>query len=187
MNPEPSQIAAVPAQLTPATTKNIRPLQSFLQKYLINTIIVSTCINTGLLGAATWSVWNTSQQLAANITRQDRQKELNNKVTYLDEVLTMSALMYVNTGQQTWEKRYNDTAPAFDQTFGEFTKTVANSPKLVAASKKLFEIEAGAFKLTKQGNLKAASLLLIGDEYRQNKQVHAGELDILVTKIKNAT
>ena len=104
MNPEPSQ-------LTPATTKNIRPLQSFLQKYLISTIIVSTCINTGLLGAATWSVWNTSQQLAANITRQDRQQELNNKVIYLDEVLTMSALMYVNTGQQTWENRYNENAP----------------------------------------------------------------------------
>jgi methyl-accepting chemotaxis protein PixJ len=184
MNPEPSQIAIVPTQLAPATTKNIRPLQSFLQKYLINTIIVSTCINLGLTGAATWSVWNTSQELETTVTRQDRQQELNDKVIYLDEVLTMSALMYTNTGQQMWEKRYNEAAPAFDKVFAEFTKKVLKVPELAAASKKLFDLEDAAFKLTKQGKLKEASLLLMSTEYQQNKKVHTNEFNILVTKIR---
>ncbi len=159
-------------------------LRSFFQRHLVKTITISTCLNLGLTGASTWSVWNTSQQLEATVTIQDRQQELNDKVIYLDEVLTMSALMYTNTGQQRWEKRYNEAAPNFDKIFAEFTKNVAKSPKLEAASKKLFDIEDAAFKLTKQGKLKEASLLLVSPEYERNKQVHTDEFNVLVTKIR---
>jgi methyl-accepting chemotaxis protein PixJ len=182
-----SEQLLAPSQLNSATPKRTNKVQSFLQKHLISTIIISTCVNLGLTGAATWSVWNTSQQLETTVTSQDRQQELNDKVIYLDEVLTMSALMYTNTGQQLWEKRYNEAAPAFDKVFAEFTNKVVKVPRLEAASKKLFEMEEAAFKLTKQGKLKEASLLLMSAEYQQNKKVHTEEFNILVTKIRTTS
>jgi methyl-accepting chemotaxis protein PixJ len=185
MNPEPSQIAVVPTQLAP-TTKNIHPLQSLLQKHLINTIIVSTCINLGLTGAGTWSVWNTSQQLEKNVTKQDRQQDLSSKLTYLDEVLTMSARMYTNTGQAIWDKRYTETVPVYDKAFAELTKAIPPSQKFETATKKLFEIEDLAFKLTKQAKLKEASALLLNPEYQQDKQIYTTELNITISKIRTA-
>jgi methyl-accepting chemotaxis protein PixJ len=186
MNSEPSSDRSSIATTDQPNRKDLRQIRSFFQKHLVKTIMISTFLNLGLTGASTWSVWNTSQQLEITVTIQDRQQELNDKVIYLDEVLTMSALMYTNTGQQRWEKRYNETAKNFDKVFAEFTKNVVKSPRLEAASKKLFDIEDIAFKLTKQGKLKEASLLLVSPEYEQNKQVHTDEFNILVTKIRTA-
>jgi methyl-accepting chemotaxis protein PixJ len=182
-----SEQSLAPSQLNLATPTRKNQVQSFLQKHLISTIIISTCVNLGLTGAATWSVWNTSQQLEINVSKQDRQQELNSKVIYLDEVLTMSALMYTNTGQQEWEKRYSDAAPVFDKFFAEYTKNIAQSAGMKAASKKLFEMEDTAFKLTKQSKLKEASLLLVNSEYKRNKQIQNDEFDILATKIRTTS
>jgi methyl-accepting chemotaxis protein PixJ len=186
MNSEQSPQSLAPSQLNLATPKKTNQFQSFLQKHLVSTIIISTCVNFGLTSAATWSVWNTSQQLEINVSKQDRQQELNSKVIYLDEVLTMSALMYTNTGLPEWEKRYNDAAPVFDKNFAEFTQNITQSAGMKAASKKLFEMEEVAFKLTKQGKLKEASLLLVNAEYKKNKQVQNDEFDVLATKIRTA-
>lgn len=182
-----SEQPLAPSQLNLATPNQTNQLQSFLQKHLISTIIISTCVNLGLTGIATWSVSNTSQQLETNVSKQDRQQELNSKVIYLDEVLTMSALMYTNTGQQEWEQRYSEAAPVFDKNFAEFTKNVAQSAGMKAASKKLFEMEDTAFKLTKQGKLKEASLLLVNSEYKRNKKIQNDEFEILATKIRTSS
>jgi methyl-accepting chemotaxis protein PixJ len=182
-----SEQSLAPSPLDLATPKKTNQVQSFLQKHLISTIIISTCVNLGLTGAATWSVWNTSQQLEINVSRQDRQQELNSKVIYLDEVLTMSALMYTNTGQQEWEKRYTEAAPVFDKIFAEFTQDITQSAGMKAASKKLFEMEDAAFKLTKQGKLTEASLLLVNAEYKRNKKIQNDEFDALATKIRTTS
>lgn len=179
-----SEQLLAPSPLDLATTKKTSQLQSFLQKHLISTIIVSTCVNLGLTGAATWSVWNTSQQLQVTISKQDRQQELNSKVIYLDELLTMSARMYTTTGQPIWEKRYTDAVPVFDQTFAELTKGLTQSKTLEIATKKLFDIEDAAFKLVKQGKLAAAAPLLLSAEYQQNKQIYAAEVGSLVAGIR---
>ncbi|WP_310483273.1 methyl-accepting chemotaxis protein [Chamaesiphon sp. VAR_48_metabat_403] len=44
----------------------ISPIESFVQKHLVKTIIISTCLNLGLTGAATWNVYKTSPQLEVN-------------------------------------------------------------------------------------------------------------------------
>jgi methyl-accepting chemotaxis protein PixJ len=183
MNSEPS---LDPTKLNPATPKSTGQVQSFLQKHLISTIIISTCINLGLTGAATWSVWNTSQQLEITVSKQDRQQDLSSKLTYLDEVLTMSARMYTNTGQAMWEKRYTETVPVYDKAFAELTKDVPPSKQFDTATKKLFEIEDAAFKLIKQNKLKEASTLLLSPEYQQNKQIYTAELNITIGKIRVA-
>jgi methyl-accepting chemotaxis protein PixJ len=175
-----------PSPLNPATPKSTHQVQSFLQKHLISTIIVSTCINLGLTGAATWSVWNTSQQLEATISKQDRQQDLSGKLNYLNEVLTMSARMYAITGQAVWKQRYDDHAPKIAKTFAELTNNTPPSPNLKAAIRQLLGVEELAFNLTKQNKLKEASVILVSPEYQQKKQIYTEELNTEIGKIRTA-
>jgi methyl-accepting chemotaxis protein PixJ len=173
-----------PTQLNLGTAKPPDRLLSFLQQNLIATIVVSTCLNLGLMGISTWRIWATSQHLEATIVKQDREQDLSAKLTYLDEVLTMSARMFTNTGQSMWEKRYTENVPIYDKAFGELTKDIPPSQKFDVATKKLFEIEDAAFKLVKKSKVKEASELLLSPEYQQNKQIYATELTATIERIR---
>jgi methyl-accepting chemotaxis protein PixJ len=184
MNSAPSPDRSSPAAIEIQSQKPTSKLLAFLQQNLIGTIIVSTCLNLGSIGSSTWSVWNTSQHLETTIAKQDRQQDMNSKLTYLDEVLTMSARMFSSTGQSIWEKRYNDNAPEIDKILAELTKNTTPSPQLDAANKKLLGIEDRAFKLAKQAKLKEASALLSSPEYQQNKDIYAAEVSKTISKVK---
>jgi methyl-accepting chemotaxis protein PixJ len=70
MNLEQPPIALVPTDSNQeATVKAPNSLQSFLYKHIVSTIIISTCLNLGLTGAATWNVWHTSSQLETNAAK----------------------------------------------------------------------------------------------------------------------
>ena len=161
-------------------------IQQFIQSNLVKAIVVSTCLNLGLTGAATWSVWNTAQDLKTNVARQDSQQNLSSKLTYLDEVLTMSARMYVNTGVTSWDKRYTETVPVFDKVWAEFIRNIPPSQQLNTATANLFAIEDQAFKLAKQGKLQDAAALLSSPKYQQNKQIYAAEVATMIAKNKSA-
>ncbi len=171
--------------LTTSVSKS-QQAQQFIQSNLVGAIIVSTCLNLGLTGAATWSVWNTAQDLKITVAKQDNQQNLNSKLIYLDEVLTMSARMYTSTGVAIWDKRYTEAVPVFDKIWAEFIKTVPPSQQLNTATANLFAIEDRAFKLVKQNQLKDASELLSSSKYQQNKQVYAAEVAVMIAKNKSA-
>jgi methyl-accepting chemotaxis protein PixJ len=173
-----------PSQLNQSMPTNANRLGSFFQKHLVSTIILSTCLNLGLTGVSTWSVWNTSQQLEANVAKQDKQQDLSSKLAYWDEVLTMSARMYTSTGVTSWDKRYTDTVPVFEKVWAEFIKNIPPSRQLDTATANLFAIEDRAFKLAKQGKLKDASELLSSPKYQENKQIYAAEVATMVAKIR---
>ncbi len=168
------------------TVNKSQQIQQFIQSNLVRAIIVSTCLNLGLTGAATWSVWNTAQDLKTNVARQDSQQNLSSKLTYLDEVLTMSARMYVNTGITIWDKRYAETVPAFDKVWAEFIRNIPPSQQLNTATANLFAIEDQAFKLAKQSKLQDAAALLSSPKYQQNKQIYAAEVATMIAKNKSA-
>jgi methyl-accepting chemotaxis protein PixJ len=163
-----------------------KQFQQFIQSNLVAAIITSTCLNLGLTGAATWSVWNTSQELAVTISKQDRQQDLSSKLAYWDEVLTMSARMYTSTGEAIWDKRYSEALPVFDQIWAEFIKEIPPSSQLDAANTILLGTEVDVFKLAKQAKLKDASALLSSPKYQQSKQIYASEVAKMVTKIRTA-
>ncbi|WP_373541804.1 methyl-accepting chemotaxis protein [Chamaesiphon sp.] len=165
-------------------TRSIGQLRAFFQQHLVSTIVLSTCLNLGLTGTSTWSVWQTSQRLQATIARQDRQQDLSSRLTYLDEVLTMSARMFASTGQAMWAKRYNDNAPKIDSTIAELTKDLPPVQEVDAANKKLLGLEDLAFKLAQQAKLTAASAVLSSPEYQQNKQIYAQGVATTISKIK---
>jgi twitching motility protein PilJ len=166
--------------------KSSTPIRSFFQQHLVSTIIISTCLNLGLTGASTWSVWQSSQRLQTTITKQDRQQDLSSRLTYLDEVLTMSARMFVSTGQPLWEKRYNDNAPNIDSALAELTKDAPPAKEVDAANKKLLVLEDTAFKLAKQAKLPEAAAVLSSGEYQQNKQIYTAGVTVTIAKIKTA-
>lgn len=173
-------------ELNQPIAKTSSRLKSFLQQHLVGTIMISTCLNLGLTGGATWSIWETSQRLETNITKQERQKDLSSKLTYLDEVLTMSARMYTSTGELMWHKRYTETLPVFDRTWAEFIKETPPSAQLDTANTNLLAIEGQVFKLAKQAKLKEASSLLSTLKYQQNKRIYASEVAATIAKIKTA-
>ncbi|WP_373545735.1 methyl-accepting chemotaxis protein [Chamaesiphon sp.] len=167
------------------TTSTPSQIWSFFQRHLVSTIIVSTCLNLGLTGASTWSVWQSSQRLQTTITKQDRQQDLSSRLTYLDEVLTMSARMFASTGQAMWEKRYNDNAPNIDSALAELTKDAPPAKEVDAANKKLLGLEDTAFKLAKQAKLPEAAAVLSSTEYQQNKQIYAAGVSATIAKVKS--
>ena len=175
-----------PSLPDPSTSSTVNRLGSFLQRNLIPTIVLSTCLNLGLTGASTWSVWNTSQQLEATVAKQDKQQDISSKLAYLDEVLTMSARMFTTSGVPIWDKRYTETIPVFEKVWAEFIKNAPPSRQLDTATANLFSIEDRAFKLAKQGKLKDASELLSAPTYQENKQIYAGEVATMVAKIRSA-
>ncbi len=183
MNSEPSLFSVESTRLNRPIAKTSSRLKSFLQNRLVSMIIISACLNLGLTGISTWGVWRTAQNLEITVAKQSKLEDLRSKLKYLDEVLTMSANMWTNTGQSNWEKRYNDTVPIYDKTIGELTKDVP-SPKLDTDTKVLLGIEDRAFKLAKQGKFKEASLLLVSSEYLQTKQTYTQELDLIVDRIR---
>ncbi len=170
-------------QLNQNSTKSHNRIQSFLQQHLIATILISAALNLGLTGASTWGVWQTSHDLELMVAKQAKLQNLRSKIEYLDEVLTMSANMWTNTGQKIWEKRYNDTVPIYEKTVAELTKDIP-SPKLDEDTKKLLGDEDRAFKLAKEGNFKEASQILIRPEYLQTKQTYTQELNRIVDVIQ---
>ncbi len=165
---------------------SVQKIQRFVQSNLVGVIVASTCLNLGLTGAATWHVWNTSQDLTSTITKQDQTKDLISKLSYYDEVLTMSARMYTSTGEQNWDKRYAKTVPVFDKVWAEFIKNTPPSQQLDLATKNLFAIEDDAFKLVQQTKLKDAAALLSSPKYQQNKQVYAAEVATMIAKVRSA-
>lgn len=82
MNAEQS---LAPSQLNPTPPKNKHQVQSFLQKHIVSTIIVSTMINLGLIGTATWRVWDTAEHLDTTIKSSQTQGS-GNQLTNLNEI-----------------------------------------------------------------------------------------------------
>jgi methyl-accepting chemotaxis protein PixJ len=179
-----SQTSVSSTQLHPISIANPNRLLSFFQQHLVSTIIISICVNVGLTGFSTWSAWTISHKSEMTLAKQDRQQYLSGKLTYLDELLTMSARMFTNTGQAIWEKRYTDNVPIYDKYLGELTKDMPPSLKFDTANKKLFEIEDAAFKLTKQSKVKEASIMLLSPEYQANKQIYMTEVAATIDRIK---
>jgi methyl-accepting chemotaxis protein PixJ len=161
-------------------------IRQFIQSNLVGAIVISTCLNLGLTGVATWSVWNTAQDLKVTIAKQNRQQNLNSKLTYWDEVLTMSALMYSSTGETKWDKRYTASLPDFDKIWTEFIKDAPPSPKIDTANTFMLATEVEVFKLAKQGKLKEASALLSSPKYQEQKRIYAAEVATIIAKNKSA-
>jgi methyl-accepting chemotaxis protein PixJ len=167
----------------------IQKIQKFVQSNLIVAIVSSIGLNLTLMGTSTWNVWNTSRNLETTVERQDKLQDLSSQLIYLDEVLSMSANMLINTGQPAWEKRYVENTPIYDRVAGELFKNIPTSlvstrQQFDLAAKELFDAEARAFKLVKEKKSTEAIAILQGEQYAGYKKVYTKNIHIIIDGIK---
>jgi methyl-accepting chemotaxis protein PixJ len=97
MNLEPSPDLL--SQLAQPSTKSSK-IWSFWQRHLVSTIIISTCLNLGAIGAATWNVSQASQRLEATVAKigdpgksEVRAERQNLSTAILLELLSLGLLV----------------------------------------------------------------------------------------------
>ena len=117
-------------------------------------------------------------------------EELQGKIVYYDELLTMSARMGAATGQVKWEHRYNEHVPKLDAAIKQASK-IAPEVFISRAAKqtdqaniKLVAIEKHAFESIRNGELDEATALLFSSEYRQQKLLYSEGMEQVLERLQ---
>ncbi|HLB03201.1 MAG TPA: diguanylate cyclase, partial [Nitrospiria bacterium] len=104
-------------------------------------------------------------------------QDLRGVITYLDEVLTMSAWMAAATGDLRWEQRYRSFEPQLDAAIQRAKDLAPSGREALAqtdtAHTKLMQMENLVFALVRQDRPKEARALLTSKEYERQKQIYA--------------
>ncbi|MEH1828450.1 MAG: ATP-binding protein [Nostoc sp.] len=123
-----------------------------------------------------WQVYHSFN----NITKYEfKLQTLSDEITYLDEVLTMSARMNAATGNFIWEQRYRQFEPKLDIAIKESIKLAPKAYKnedakiIDAANQRLVAMEYQSFYLVNKNQKDKARLLLFSSEYENNKRIYA--------------
>jgi signal transduction histidine kinase len=153
---------------------------SYIQSLRPFRIVSATAVLTLFLFVPqTWLGWQTSQNFNSIIQDEFRLQTVSDRITYLDEVLTMSARMNAATGLSYWEERYRQFEPQLDAAIKESIKLAPNAytnedaRKTDAANQRLVTMEYESFDLVKRGQKEAAQALLSSPEYEVEKQKYA--------------
>jgi flagellar basal body-associated protein FliL len=148
--------------------------------YFPHSIIqIAIVITMTLCGGVVWHVWHVYEELKVHQTKFSQIQELMGIITYLDEVLTMSARLGATTGDTQWENRYRRFEPGLDAAIKEIKKLAPDIYSAGAAAQtdvaniKLVEMENQAFALIRAGKREAAFTLLTSNQYEQQKQLYA--------------
>jgi signal transduction histidine kinase len=126
-----------------------------------------------------WLTLQAFEKFNSMIQYEFRLQILSGKITYLDEVLTMSARMNAATGNSMWEQRYRQFEPVLDAAIKESITlapqayTGEDAKKTDAANQRLVAIEYQSFDLVKKGETEAAQALLSSSEYQKEKLKYA--------------
>ncbi|RCJ35219.1 two-component sensor histidine kinase [Nostoc punctiforme NIES-2108] len=153
----PNKLRLVPSQIVTLTV--LLTLLLFIPQILLN-----------------WQVYDNFN----SITKYEfKLQRLSDEITYLDEVLTMSARMNAATGKLIWEERYRQFEPKLDIAIKESIKLAPkvyeneDAKKIDAANQRLVAMEYQSFELVKKNQKETAQLLLFNHEYENQKQIYA--------------
>ena len=123
------------------------------------------------LGYSTYQSYYSKKNLQEH---EFRLQEIRGSVIYLDEALSMLARMAALTGDLIWEKRYRQMESQWDSIVDQFSSLTLPHQSFLGKGedfrKKLGEIENLVFTLVDQKNAEAARAIILGDEYRDQKQ-----------------
>lgn len=115
---------------------------------------------------------NTQQQLLLNT--------LHGRIIYLDEALTMSARLYILTGEKEWVQRHIKLQPQFNATISQVYELHSGNfhskSEIESAAEKLMNFEIRAFELAHLKRLSEARAILFGEEYRQQQALYSAGL-----------
>lgn len=134
-----------------------------------------------------FSGWYTNKALhySSNITEQKvHTEELLGKVIYFNETLTMSALLFVETGDIQWLSRYRKSEIALNKSIKEAKLFFPDAYQTEALHKignaniTLRKMDNNAFSLVREEQKQNAHNLLLGKAYKKKKQTFSDEIFI---------
>ncbi|WP_375467516.1 sensor histidine kinase [uncultured Nostoc sp.] len=126
-----------------------------------------------------WLNWEAYYNFNSITKHEFKLQTLSDEITYLDEVLTMSARMNAATGNSTWEERYRQFEPQLDIAIKESIKLAPqaykneDAKKIDLANQRLVTMEYKSFELVKKNHKETAQLLLSNREYETQKHIYA--------------
>ncbi|WGV24289.1 sensor histidine kinase [Halotia branconii] len=139
-------------------------------------IVVATVVLTIFLFLpVTWITKQEYQQFDYLIQHEMPLNSLTERIIYLDEVLTMSAKMYANTGEVKWKQRYTLFGSELDLELNKFRKLAQHRfltervKTIDIANQKLVKMEEESFVLVEQGKKSEAQILLSSVQYETEK------------------
>jgi signal transduction histidine kinase len=142
-------------------------------------VSVSVLLTLLLFIPQVWLNWQAFYNFNNIIKQEFNLQRLSDEITYLDEVLTMSARMNAATGNIIWENRYRQFEPKLDATIKEAIKLAPetykdqNAQKVDIANQKLVAMEYQSFDLVNKNQQQAAQQLLSSSKYKTQKQIYA--------------
>lgn len=148
------------------TIKQPRPIALFIGAGVITAMVIVWLA---------WATWTSSQFADEATTRSVSFERLAGEITYLDEVLTMSARMAASTGDLAWEERYLAYVPVLDASIANAIEAAGNAPAVSGAVQtnlanlKLIEMEERAFELVRNDRSSEALSLLLSETYKTEK------------------
>jgi hypothetical protein len=141
--------------------------------WFLSVVVLLTALAIAWLIWGVYSAYGIIERLS---TRNLRIEQLRGSILHLDEVLTMSARMAVETGDPEWERRYREFEPGLGAAIEEAEALVAKAMlgdtlnTIDAANRLLVEKEESAFAQVRSGRRDEARALLVGDAYVSEKQ-----------------
>jgi signal transduction histidine kinase len=124
-------------------------------------------------------IWRSYQDHESTQRHSFHIDDLNDKIVFFDEVLTMSANMAAATGDPHWEKRYRQVEPELDKAIKTLRKLVPKTfdsqaaAQTDAANIKLVEMENDVFELVGAQHLDQARTILTSREYLEQKKLYS--------------
>lgn len=163
-------------------------LYRLLHQSLMKIVATAIFLSLLLIAWGSWNIWQISHNFQDEITDAFKLQHLSGEITYLDEVLTMSARMAAATGDLDWETRYRQHEPILDKTIKQAIELAPDIYERYAvqtdtANVELVAMENQAFALIRQGKPEAALALLFSPEYALQKKIYAEGNNQIITAL----
>ncbi|MCZ6783432.1 MAG: PAS domain S-box protein, partial [Proteobacteria bacterium] len=142
-------------------------------------LMVAVLLTGAVLAWLMWEAISNLQATRRTVAREVDIEELRSAIVHLDEVLTMSALMAVATGDPSWVERYKEHEPKLDAAIKlareiEPKAYIGEGAALIdRANMKIVAMEKMAFQYLEQDNPEEAQRLLLSEDYEKEKQTYA--------------
>jgi serine phosphatase RsbU (regulator of sigma subunit) len=139
-------------------------------------------------GRLTWMAYRDFNNI---FIHEFRLQIVSDRITYLDEVLTMSAFMNATTSNAMWEQRYRKFEPELDAAIKEAIKLAPEAyqgegtVQTNEANIKLVKMEYQSFDLVRRGQPEAALKILFSQEYTRQKEIYAAGIKSSQKTIQN--
>lgn len=155
--------------------------------FMIFIAITLTCISLVIFG---FYSFNTAHKLKKEIPIGFHAFELQGKINHTNEILTMSARMYVFTGDDKWFKKYNYISSTLNNLTKEANQLLPKPElekiikQINMTNKQLTEMEYLAFNKMRTGDFMEAKQMLLGESYEAKKSIYSSVMEEYSTRLK---